>query len=76
MSNQLENRHLKEIAEIAKVEKKITFHVARHTYAMYLINKGVNIITISKAMGHRKLATTQIYSKMNETDFINSFKGL
>ena len=76
MSNQLENRHLKEIGEIAKVEKKITFHVARHTYAMYLINKGVNIITISKAMGHRKLATTQIYSKMNETDFINSFKGL
>jgi integrase len=63
VSNQEMNRSLKLIGEICEIKKRLTFHLARHTFAttVTLLN-GVPIETISKLLGHTKLATTMIYA--------------
>ena len=67
ISNQKMNSYLKEVAAICGIEKKITFHLARHTFATTVaLSNGVPIETVSKILGHRKLSTTQIYAKVIE----------
>lgn len=58
------NRQLKRWVTSAGIEKEVTFHVARHTTAILNISLGIPIETISKLMGHTKIATTKIYSKL------------
>ena len=66
-SNQKINKYLKEIAEILKINKKLTFHAARHTFATTVtLSNGVPIETVSKLLGHTKLSTTQIYARVIE----------
>jgi site-specific recombinase XerD len=67
ISNQKVNSYLKEIAVKCKIQQKITFHLARHTFATTVaLTNGVPIETVSKILGHRKLSTTQIYAKVIE----------
>lgn len=61
ITNQYANRTLKTLAGLAGINKTITFHTARHTAATYLIYKGVSLTTVQKVLGHKKIATTQIY---------------
>jgi len=65
ISNQNFNSYLKEIADLAGVEKNLTVHVARHTFAttVMLLN-GASLEVVKKALGHSKIATTEIYAKM------------
>lgn len=44
--------------------KRITFHSARHTFAVMMLELGVNIAVIQKLLGHKSLATTMIYAKV------------
>src|SRR5690606_24337445 len=67
-SNQKTNAYLKEIATSCGIDKNLTFHVARHTFATtVMLSNGVPIETVSKLLGHTKLSTTQIYARVVET---------
>ncbi|UKN02230.1 site-specific integrase [Paracrocinitomix mangrovi] len=48
----------------AGIQKKITFHCARHSYAVLLLEKGVGIYTVSRLLGHRDIKTTMIYANI------------
>src|SRR5262249_40919247 len=48
----------------AEINKKISFHCARHTFATLGLTHGVDLYTMSKLLGHRDVATTQIYAKV------------
>src|SRR5690606_15107773 len=66
-SNQKVNNYLKEICKACKINKKVTFHTARHTFATTVtLSNGVPIETVSKMLGHTKLSTTQIYARVLE----------
>lgn len=58
------NVDLKKWAKRAGLEKNLTFHVARHTFATMLISQGADIYVVSKLLGHTKISTTQIYAKV------------
>ena len=67
ISNQRLNSYLKEIADLCGITKNLTFHMARHTFATTVtLSNGVPIETVSKILGHTKLATTQIYARVIE----------
>ncbi|MFC2080882.1 site-specific integrase [Bacteroidota bacterium] len=64
-SNQKMNAYLKEIATLANISKKLTFHVARHTFATtILLTNDVPIESVSEMLGHTDIKTTQIYAKV------------
>jgi len=64
-SNQKLNSYLKEIADICGINKNLTFHMARHTFATTItLTKGVSMESVSAMLGHRNIRTTQIYSKI------------
>jgi site-specific recombinase XerD len=65
LSNQKMNAYLKEIAAICEIEKELTFHIARHTFATTItLTNGVPIESVSKMLGHKNLRTTQHYAKV------------
>ncbi|HEY8929556.1 MAG TPA: site-specific integrase [Mucilaginibacter sp.] len=65
LTNQKTNLHLKEVAKILGIKKTLTFGVARHTFATTItLANNVPIETVSKMMGHTKIATTQIYARV------------
>lgn len=67
ISNQKLNSYLKEVADLSGVTKNLTFHMARHTFATTVtLSNGVPIETVSKLLGHTKIATTQIYARVIE----------
>lgn len=78
-SNQRYNGYLKEIADICGINKKITSHIARHTFATTItLSNGVPIETVSSMLGHSSIRTTQIYAKVIESkvsDDMNDLKN-
>lgn len=65
LSNQKMNSYLKEIGDVCRVNKVITFHLARHTFATTVtLTNGVPIESVSKMLGHRNIKTTQQYAKI------------
>jgi len=70
ISNQKFNTYLKVIGSIANIEKDITHHVARHTFATIALNNGIPIEVVQKLLSHTDIKTTQIYAKLlTETVF-------
>jgi len=67
ISNQRLNSYLKEIGDLCEIDKNLTFHLARHTFATTItLTNGVPIETVSKMLGHNSIRTTQIYAKVVE----------
>jgi len=66
-SNQKLNSYLKELATICGINKNLTMHMARHTFATTVtLSNGVPIETVSKVLGHKSLKITQIYARVLE----------
>jgi site-specific recombinase XerD len=67
ITNEKLNVYLKEVAILCGIKKNLTFHMARHTFATTVtLSNGVPIETVSKLLGHTKIATTQIYARVLE----------
>ena len=65
LTNQRVNAYLKEIAAKCGIDKRVTFHLARHTFATTVtLNNNIPIETVSKMLGHSRINTTQIYAKI------------
>ena len=66
-TNQKTNAYLKEIAALCEIDKNLTYHLARHTFATTVtLSNGVPIKSVSKMLGHTSLRTTQVYAKVVE----------
>jgi integrase len=76
-SNQKVNAYLKELGDLCEISKKITFHIARHTFATTVtLEKGVPIDSVSKMLGHRSIKTTQIYAQITDRKLSDDMKRL
>jgi len=65
LSNQKMNAYLKELADVCEIDKELTFHIARHTFATIVtLTNGVPIESVSKMLGHKNIRTTQHYAKV------------
>ncbi|HLV24409.1 MAG TPA: site-specific integrase [Moheibacter sp.] len=78
LSNQKMNAYLKEIADVCGINKELTFHIARHTFATTItLSNGVPIESVSKMLGHTNINTTQHYAKVLDrkiSDDMNELK--
>ncbi len=76
-SNQRFNGYLKEIAAICGINKELTTHTARHTFATTVaLENDVPIETVSKMLGHRSIKTTQRYAKVTRKKISKNMKAL
>ena len=76
-TNQRYNGYLKEIADICGIDKKLTTHIARHTFAATItLSNGVPIETVSSMLGHNSIRTTQIYAKVVEKKVSEDMRSL
>jgi len=65
LSNQKSNAYLKEIADLCGINKNLTTHLARHTFATTVtLTNGVSLESVSKMLGHKSIKTTQHYAKI------------
>ena len=75
-SNSEVNKALVKIANLARIKKHITYHVARHTCATLLIHQGVPITTVQKLLGHTSVKTTEIYSEVLSHTIVRDLKAV
>lgn len=77
LTNQRMNSYLKEIAAACGINKELTFHIARHTFATTVtLSNGVPIETVSKMLGHKNIQTTQHYAKVLDKKVSEDMKVL
>ena len=76
LSNQKLNSYLKEIADLCGINKNITFHMSRHTFATMCLNNGVKMENVSKMLGHTNVRTTQQYAKVLNAEVEKDFEML
>lgn len=68
------NKELRMLARQAEVNKRVSFHTARHTNATLLIYSGVNITTVQKLLGHKSVKTTQIYTSIMDRTIVHDLE--
>ena len=77
LSNNCVNRKLKMLAEKAGIGKRLSFHVARHTFASHLANAGVPLYIVAKLLGDKSLDMVhRVYTNTERTELIEAMKKL
>ena len=72
-------RVIKDWVENAEIDKHVTFHCARHTFATLMLTQGADLYTTSKLLGHTDVKTTQIYAKIvdaKKAEAVNLLNGI
>lgn len=67
------NERLKEVAQLAGIDEKLTSYVSRHSFASIANNMGIPVTAISQMLGHENLATTQTYLASLRKDIIDDY---
>lgn len=68
------NKELKILAGLAKIDKRVSFHTARHTNATLLLYNGANITTVQKLLGHKSVKTTQVYANIMDITVVRDLE--
>ena len=68
------NKELNILAGLAKIDKHVSFHTARHTNATLLLYNGANITTVQKLLGHKSLKTTQVYANIMDITVVRDLE--
>ena len=74
--NQVMNRYLKEIANICKINKHLTMHTARHTYATLCLSQGVSLKNVSKMLGHASVKMTERYARVLDSSIMRDMNSI
>ena len=72
-------KHIKNWVKAAGIKKRVSFHTARHTFATMALTQGVDLYTVSKLLGHKDIATTQVYAKIvdqKKSDAVNKLPSI
>ena len=64
MNNANYNRQLKALQQMAGIKTRLHSHLARHTFATYMLRNGVKIENVSRMLGHTNITQTQRYAKV------------
>ena len=59
---------VKRAARRAGIDKRVTCHTLRHSFATHMLEKGINIRVLQEIMGHADLRTTEIYTHVMDRD--------
>ena len=68
------NKELNILAGLAKIDKRVSFHTARHTNATLLLYNGANITTVQKLLGHKSEKTTQVYANIMDITVVRDLE--
>ena len=68
------NKELNILAGLAKIDKRVSFHTARHTNATLLLYNGANITTVQKLLGHKSVKTTQVYANIMDITVVRDLE--
>lgn len=68
------NKGLNTLAKLAEIDKRISFHTARHTNATLLLYGGANITTVQKLLGHKSVKTTQVYANIMDITVVRDLE--
>jgi integrase len=67
-------RILKRLANKARINRPVTPHVLRHTFAVAAVQKGISLPALQRLLGHDRLTTTEIYLNLSPEDVIREFR--
>ena len=77
LTNQRYNGYLKELGDICGIKKNLHSHLARHTFATILLHSGVDMVSVSKILGHSNSRITEkVYAKMLPETIMKKVKGI
>ena len=76
LTNQKYNCYLKEIGDLCQIRKPLHTHIGRHTFATYLINKGISLDSVAKMLGHSNTRQTKHYAKLLDETIFEQVKRL
>lgn len=68
------NKELNTLSNMASIDKRISYHTARHTNATLLIYSGANITTVQKLLGHKSVKTTQVYANIMDITIVRDLE--
>jgi integrase/recombinase XerD len=66
---------LKEAARRAEIEKPLSPHTLRHSFATHLLEGGAGIRQVQELLGHESIATTEVYTHLDRSHLVSVVEG-